>query len=250
MRFLVKAILAVVMGVCFMQAAACANLDRDRSGMRVFLTPEQAAQSALDELHKLGLTKDPSDEEFAKDLGFVSSEEVAGARLGSPLRIWNVPLDGLREFQPSSEPSTLLVDTHSIIFPILVKGEARSSFTVTGDGKSWRITEKGSPKLARKIQRQHPSSSNFLVLITPLRLQFLGDRKDGQLMLASIDETPHFKEILLGRERSAHEVFPEISPLAKNVYEQDQRIRQIMNREGARMESPRPIPDKAPMPMR
>jgi len=233
--------LAAVLGVCLLQTPGCA-------------TPHEVAQTSLDDLRKLNVAATDADENaFTKDIGFNSVEEVADAQLGPPIRIYKVPLDLLQKFQPSDDPNQLLVDTGRIIFPLTVKGQSRSSFTVTESsltltkgwkGLNWksRVTRTGFPRLIRKIEQLKPSSSSFLVLIMPLRLFLLGDRKEGRLLLTAIEANPHFK-LNEGDERDAAELFVTLAPDAKIAYETDQYI----NREVPGMAIPdRPNTERAP----
>jgi len=217
----VRATLATVLGICLLQTPGCA-------------TPQDTAQASLDDLRKLNMptnmaTTGADESDFTKDIGFNSVEEVADAQLGSPIRIYKVPLDLLRKFQPGDDPNQLLVDTGRIIFPLTVKGQSLSTITVAESLltlKGWkgsRVTRTGLPRLIRKIEPLNPSSSSFLVLITPLRVFLLGDRKEGRLILIAIEEHPYFK-LHVGEERDAAELFGTLAPHAMSAYETNQYI--------------------------
>jgi len=221
-------IVCIVAGFAF---SGCATTNKDGA-----TDARGAAQSELDVLRQLGekgilafvqSTLRPAndaaeDEEFAKDLGFTSAEEMSHAQLGSPLRIWSVPLDRLRTFQPGDDPNNLLVDTRLVLFPVVVNGRTLSSITVQDDtesGQGWRVAQKGAPNLVQKIQQQSPPPSSFLVSIAPLGLRFLGDRKEGQFVLFAIYPDKRLN-LEPGDERPAQKVFVDLSPIAKDAYEE------------------------------
>ena len=148
-----------------------------------------------------------------------------------PFVSYKVPLDLLQKFQPGDDPNQLLMDTSLIFFPLTVNGQSRSTYmvmesslTLTAGFKKARVTRTGFPRLIRKIAQLNPSSSSFLVLITPLRLFLIGDRKEGRLVLTAIEEHPHLK-LNTGDERDAAELFMQLAPDAKIAYESNQNIR-------------------------
>jgi len=208
-----------VLGLCLLQATGCAS-------------SKDAAQNHLDDVRKLNVpSKTTDDEAFVKDIGFKSIEDVDNAQLGPPLRIYKVPLDELQKFQSGDNPDHLLVNTGRVLFPVTVNEHYLSSLTVTESSitmsKGWkgaRVTGTGFPRLIRKIEQLKPSSSSFLVLITPLRLSLLGDHKEGRLVLAAIEENPHF-ELNAGEEHDAAELFGKLAQDAKKVHQTDQSIR-------------------------
>src|SRR6185295_12056644 len=85
-------------------------------------------------------------------------------------------------------------------------------------------TRTGFSKLIRKIEQLNPSSSRFLVVIPPLRLILLGDRKEGRLILIPIEEHPYFK-LKAGEERNAAELFSTLVADPKRADETDQHVR-------------------------
>ena len=214
----VRTTVATVLGICLLQMPGCA-------------TPHEVAQASLDDLRNLNVARQGADETaFAKDIGFNSTEEMADAQLGSPIRIYTVSLDLLQNFQPSNDPNQLLVDTSRIIFPMTVNGQPRSTFTVTESSltltKGWkgsRVTRTGFRRLIRKIEQLKPSSSSFLVSIAPLMI-LLGDRKEGRLVLTAIEEYPYVG-LKTGDKRDAAELFVQLAPHAKSAYENDQHMR-------------------------
>ncbi|MEK6761153.1 MAG: hypothetical protein AABY96_00430 [Nitrospirota bacterium] len=227
-----RAALAAMFGIWLLQMMGCA-------------TPKEIAQNSLVDLHKLTVSAERADDEaFAKDIGFKSLEEMAEAQLASPLRLYTVPLVKLAKFQPSDDPNKLLEDTHSLIFPLTINNQFRSSLIVRESlapnitdlesfAKAYkaykamraRHTGTGFPRLMPELEKLKPTSSSFLVSIAPLRLFFLGDRKAEGLVLTAIQANPHF-ELNARLEYDAAELFSKIAWYAQRVYESDQKIRQ------------------------
>ena len=50
--------------------------------------------------------------------------------LGTPMRLYRVPLDRLSAFNPAIDPDQLLVDSGKIIWPVIVEGNVVTSVTV------------------------------------------------------------------------------------------------------------------------
>lgn len=215
----IRAVVAGMFGIWLLQMTGCA-------------TPHEVAQTSLDDLQKLNVpAKTAEDEAFVKDVGFDSLEDTADSQLGSPLRLYNVPLFQLQQFKQGDDPEKLLADTGRVIFPLMVKGQFRSSFTVMDSSltltKGWqgsRVTRTGFKRLIRKIEQLKPSSSSFIVLIAPLRLLLLGDHTAGRLVLTAIEDNPHFT-LKAGEEHDAAEFFGKIASDAKYIYERDKQMR-------------------------
>ena len=55
---------------------------------------------------------------FFRSLGLASSEELANAQLGTPLREYNVPAEELAKFTATSAPSSLLTGGQTLFYPI------------------------------------------------------------------------------------------------------------------------------------
>ena len=63
-------------------------------------------------------------------MGFESPGEVHEAKLGRPFQNFRVRLDQLQKYQQGSDPNKLLSGGNQFVYPILVKGQVRSSITV------------------------------------------------------------------------------------------------------------------------
>ena len=73
--------------------------------------------------------------------------------MGSPVRIYSVNADGLRQFEKDGNLETLLVDSHLMLTPVLVRWES-SILIGAGGGQElwdlhqpWHVTMRGMPQL-------------------------------------------------------------------------------------------------------
>jgi hypothetical protein len=197
----------------------------------LFATPIEAARQGLADVHRLEPSSKKSAEENAKNdeytkaLGFASAQEASRATLGVPLQIQMSRLLSLKQFTEKSDPQSFIIDTGSMIYPLLVEGKVKSSLTVTKDRKtmSWRTTEWGSPKLIGLIERARGKSpqSSLVVLISPqnpLGLRFIGERAAGELLLTPIADIPKLK-LTAGEQRPARSIFLSLVPVANKYTE-------------------------------
>src|SRR5262245_20714656 len=121
---------------------------RDEEGSPpMFADPKTASDQALVTFRKL-ITKDNY-----KDLGFNSLEEVLDSRLGNPLTIFFVRLDRLRDYQPGSDPNTLLTDGAQVYYPVLLKEQVRAAIVVEMANGKWKAARLGNAGLAKQISQ-------------------------------------------------------------------------------------------------
>lgn len=229
-RTTARAALAGMLSIWLLQMLGCSS------------TPQEIAQHSLDNLHKPPSSAERADDEaFAKDIGFKSLEEMADAQLASPLRLYTVSLVNLASFKPGDNPKTRLVDTYSLIFPVTIDKQFRSSLIVKEThlqfpkAQHWtsptkaiesmkaRHTGTGFSKLMSKIGKLNPSSSSFLVSFVPLRLLLLGDYKVERLVLTAIEDNPIYN-LKAGNEYDAAELFNKLACDAKIAYDSEQLI--------------------------
>ena len=181
-------------------------------------------QAATEEAQRsLAALPEFATEETHKGLGFKSLDEVKSATLGAPLQVFTVRLDALRDYRPQTDPNSLLVDAHQLIYPVVVGGQPRSSITLHElDGK-WQVTTVGRPALTqalvqarqRHIERtKAKTGSLFVVNIPALNLHFIGQREGGALKLTPIVSDPELNTEE-GRPVEAQALFSALVPRAR-----------------------------------
>lgn len=133
------------------------------------------------------------------ELGFASPKEAQEIDIGQPLREFTVRLDELKEYKTGSDPLTLLRGGDEFTFPVTVRKETKSSFTVAKTGEKWSPVSFGSPNrtklimtvLNESIAEKRPVESFFLVKVPSLYYFFLGYREDGKLyFIPLVDDKP------------------------------------------------------------
>jgi hypothetical protein len=159
----------------------------------------------------------------APEIGFKSKEEARGAQLGTPLRIFMVGLDKLKEYQSGVDPNSLLNDTHHVIYPVSVNGEHRSSITLHEVNGEWQIGSVGKPNFSKSLaealdaqvaETKAPATEFFEVEIPALRAFFLGRRQGSDLLLTPLHDDPALK-LTAGRTVDAKDVFHALAPAAR-----------------------------------
>lgn len=179
---------------------------------------QTAATRALDPLRKL-VTADN-----ARDMGFDSPAEAADAALGNPIRVQMVRLDALQQYQPSTDPGSLLTEANRVIYPVAVRGQVKSSVIVEGSAGQWRATSFGGPHLVRQMarfrdevsERLKPAADSLTVVhVAALNLYFLGYRVEGRLMLTPLENHPNYR-LEAGSSLPAEQVFATLAPIAKS----------------------------------
>ena len=164
--------------------------------------------------------------EFIQRLGLTSSKEIAGAQLGTPLREYIVPADGLAKFTATSAPSSLLTGGQTLFYPILVNGVSRSSVRVsTQPGAQAHVIALGDTATAARLAKiprfsalvgTRSQVSVPAVRVPALGLYFVGQVSDGTLQIASIFDVPNLG-LKAGRFEDAAVVFTRLAPLAAKV---------------------------------
>jgi hypothetical protein len=120
------------------------------------------------------------------------------------------------------------MDTHLVIFPLLTQGQARSTLSVAElkPEKGWRVVSRGRPKLVRLIERYRKSDTNFLVAISELGLQLLGNGRGNQMMLTPLQDIVTL-DAQAGQPMPAHKLFTLLSRDLKALREESGKQRQV-----------------------
>lgn len=176
-------------------------------------SPDEAAELGLRNVHQLR-PGSSADAAYARALGFASVEEAGRAELGSPLSIHMINLFLLKDYTEKDRPDGLMdftKDLRQLIYPLQIDGSVKSSLTVAEDRKTkrWQTIAWGSPKLILLLEKRKRPESNMVLLISPqnpLGLRFIGEQKEGELLLAPIADIPRLN-LKTGQQISAHKLF-------------------------------------------
>ena len=165
---------------------------------------EMAAQWGLELVHNLKDVED--DVQYAKFLGFASTQQARQASLGNPLQVFSVASHQLVNFQDDDVPSTFFSDTHTVTYPLEAAGHAVSSVSVVShSNNTWSLARLGSAKFIKTVEKYRTSSLNLIIVIQDLGLRFLADRTDGKPTLIPLFDRPSF-DIREGTPVSAREI--------------------------------------------
>ena len=182
-----------------------------------FSETQPVAQKALKTFSRL-VTK-----ENYKRMGFEDPEEVRTATLGAPLQDFIVRLDELKKYAPGGRLDELLTATGQVVYPVLVKGQVRSSITISKTGAGWQAVSFGGPNfiklisgtLAENTKATKLDSSAYQVIRVPsLNLFFLGFRLNNELMFVPVADDVRLK-FRAGAGIKAENVFSAVLPEAK-----------------------------------
>ena len=208
MRFLLALFIALLLP---------ASQARAQGAAAPFSETQPVAQKALKTFSRL-VTK-----ENYKRMGFEDPEEVRTATLGAPLQDFIVRLDKLKEYAPGGRLDELLTATDQVIYPVLVKGQVRSSITVSKTEGSWRAVSFGGPNFIKLISgtleentkaTRLDSSAYQVVRIPSVNLLFLGFRLNNELMFVPVTDNDRLK-FRAGAGMKAENVFSAILPEAR-----------------------------------
>src|ERR1041385_8056949 len=85
--------------------------------------------------------------------GFSSTNEAYHSQLGDPIVIYPIKFDQLKVYSPTQDLSTLLAPLDRVIFPVLFKGDVKSSVTLRfiPTIPAWTNEVWGQPQLIRDL---------------------------------------------------------------------------------------------------
>ena len=145
--------------------------------------------------------------------------------VGEPLEDFMIRLDELQKFNASSDPAILLHSTETVLFPVIVQNVRTAVLAVGRSDGAWRyvyLEEGGSSNslfAARdKVRREKASSLGelqsemFVMRVPSIGLDFLGQRKDGSIVV-----TPQQSEfgLVQGNSLDLAEAVRLIQPVAR-----------------------------------
>jgi hypothetical protein len=133
-----------------------------------------------------------------------------------------IELSSLKGYQSGTNPEKLLIRMHSLIYPVLVDGEVRTSLTIAYNDKKWETHSFGYSNFARSLAAQLneqskkqrlPKSAFFIVRVPALNLVFLGYRRKEKLMLTLVLDAPNY-DLIVGEPLSASVVLTRLQSAA------------------------------------
>ena len=137
------------------------------------------------------------------DFGFSSSDRLERAGIGDPFPLSTIMPADLKDYRDGDPVDSLLTETGTWYFPVILDGEYRAILTVARMAGQWKAVGFGRALLARKLQRlrsQWPSSKGYQprLAVSPQARQYLFTipRRGG------INLTPLTTEISAGRKRA------------------------------------------------
>jgi hypothetical protein len=157
-----------------------------------------------------------------RQMGFDSLDEARHATLDNSVREYAVDLQSLQEYWIGNDPGKMLVPTRSLVYPVLVNGEARSSITMSLRKDVWEANSFGYSNftrvLAGRIDTQAkkenlPRKAFFIVRVPAFNLVFLGYRLKRTLMLSPVLDSPEY-DFAAGLPVSAAVVFQKLQAAA------------------------------------
>ena len=194
----------------------------DQSGQTgatpTFADAQTAATQSLATFRKLVTN------ENYKELGFDSADQVSKATLGSPLRVFVVKVDQLRDYQAEKDANSLLNESPQMYYPVTVDSSARASIVVEQVDGKWRSASFGNAGLAKQMATMERASTTdtnaaappIMVQIPALGVYFLGRRNaDNNLSLMSVaaNDALGFKA---GAAEPAEQVFARLAAIVRN----------------------------------
>jgi hypothetical protein len=160
------------------------------------------------------------------DLGFQSLDEVAKAKLGSPVSVYMIQLDELKKLDLAADPKSVMHDQKERLFPVHVGGSTRTALVVRQDtdGK-WKMVSLGDApvvKLLDEARGLHGKATGktheyILVKIPALYQMFLAHTDGaGQMHLVTVHEDKAMGAAKKGEARPARTVLELLQKLAKS----------------------------------
>jgi hypothetical protein len=184
-------------------------------------THAEVANGSLRTLHALVQSGNP------KLRGFQSADEVSTATLAVPLRMVMIGLNSVRAYRSGDDPRALLIDEESVMYPVVVAGEVRSSIVVRRRAGAWEAAAFGNASLAQasvtgrqqiEANREVSGLDTFLVEIPALSVRMLGHDEGGTSMLTPLDDVKG-SDLRAGQTLPAAEVLAKLVPLAQQSAE-------------------------------
>jgi hypothetical protein len=170
----------------------------------------------------------------ARDLKVLGGQNLTGmprydqmekAALGEPLAVKMVRLDELQRYQAASvsDPTTLLHDTLTVVYPIGVAGKVHGEMVVSKVEGVWSARSFAGPEHIQAVENirrlvmnaaEAPAAATMLVRVPALNIEFIAYRDEVGLQLTPITDIPT-AGLTAGQTVPASRVFELLSPLAR-----------------------------------
>lgn len=179
---------------------------------------KKQAEVSLTELREL------VDEQNYAKLGFHSPDEPDRMQLGTPMAVYFVGLDRVRQFQPGHDPKELLTDIGEMVYPVQVDQDVRCSLVVKKRGEDWQVQHFGQPRLSRSLAQVRdqlaensgrPKEDYFEVEIPAMYLVFIGHRETDELFLTPVHDQSELG-LEAGKTEPGSDIFTKLSDAARN----------------------------------
>lgn len=98
------------------------------------------------------------------DFGFSSQTEIERASLGSPFRAYTIPYETLAAYTGEQKTLQMIVPMNTVIFPVLVDEQPRTSLTVNLIEGSWKAISLGGGRLAKQaanLKSLYPTTEGY-----------------------------------------------------------------------------------------
>lgn len=159
-----------------------------------------------------------------KDLGFESPDEIANATLGEPIPVIFVGLNQLREYKQGSDPNALLSSISQTNYPVMARGQVRSSVVVEQVNGKWHTASLGNGALAKAIAAVRKpaaagaaaSGQQALIYVGALGIHFVGERVENKWMLTPLSSSSEL-DLRAGAAVPAEEVFARLAAVARTL---------------------------------
>ena len=157
--------------------------------------------------------------------GMPAAAEMDAAALGDPLAVKMVRLDELLRYQPgaTADPTTLIHDLSTVIYPIRVSGEVRGEMVMGKIDGAWSARGFGGTSHAKQLEhvrelvttsaRVAPSAT-LLVRVPALNLELVGHQDASGLQLTPTRDL-EAAGLKMGQTLPAARVFEQLLPLAR-----------------------------------
>lgn len=215
------AVYIALAGLSFAQAPSPAQLKESKQAHSVALKSLNTLRQLImspDELRALGAPK-ATIRALSAPAGASQPLEI-----GHPLKDYIIGLKSLTEWN-GKDVSTLLHPTGRLVYPVLTRGIARLSVTLSRQDNEWKAVELGAPfetdaraSAQFMIAREAPGAeqNEFQVRVPALNVVFIAFQQKNRLYFSAIYPRPSLG-IKSNKPEQATEMMLHLQPIAKGL---------------------------------